>query len=221
MIHIELYKKLDYSTYKAFRDLRFAGLDFGEEIRISHPKISKSNYKEYISEYYKKHETEMIEVRKQITQILSQKSSKFYSAINELFGKDYSKHEYMGYLSMFYCNPRFLDDNSFQIYYERENDDLLQTIFHEVLHFIFFDYCKHNIPETKNLDCNGGPLWELSEIIDVLILNSKEFQQILNKKNELCYPDLTKKLEIIENIWKQGLPISEFIKESLKKLPNN
>ena len=217
MIYFKLNKKLDYFTYETFRNLRYAGLDFGEEIRSSYPELSISNYKKYIDEYYKNHKAEMLDVKNPLNEKMSQKTVKFFLATRRLFGKDYSKQNYTGYLSMFYCNPRFLDDNSFQIYYKHTEKELMQTVFHEVLHFIFFDYCKNNVSETKKLDCNSGPLWELSEIFDVLILNSNDFQQILPEKNELCYSDLSEKYKIIEKIWRENLPIKTFITRSLKK----
>lgn len=219
MINFKLNKKLDYFTYETFRDLRYAGLDFGEEIRLSYPKLSISNYKKYIDEYYKNHKTEMLGIKNLLNKKMSRKTAKFFLAACELFGKDYSKQGYAGYLSMFYCNPRFLADNSFQIYYKHNEKELMQTVFHEILHFIFFDYCKNNVPATKKLDCNSGPLWELSEIVDVLILNSNAFQQVSPEENELCYSDLGEKFNTIEKIWQEKLPIKQFITRSLIELP--
>ena len=130
MINFKLNKKLDHFTYETFRDLRYAGLDFGEEIRSSYPELSISNYKKYIDEYYKNNKSEMLDVKNLLNKQMSRQTAKFFLASSELFGKDYSKQVYTGYLSMFYCNPRFLDDNSFQIYYRHDEKELIVTADH-------------------------------------------------------------------------------------------
>ncbi len=205
-------------VYKDFNDLYIAGLDFGEEIKELYPDLSTQNYDEFINNYYETQQAEMLEIQDQLNKQIKAKATQFFSALKNVFGKDYSTNNYTGYLSMFNCCPRFLSDNSFQIYYKDDIDRIFDTVYHELLHFIFFDFCKENVSETKNLDCDSGSLWELSEIFNPIILNTNEFQKILPSKHNLCYPDLEDKLKAIKKIWQEGLPISEFVIKSLDYL---
>lgn len=215
MIYIKLNKKLDFSTYKDFNNLSIAGLDFGEEIRTLYPKLSTRNFDKFINNYYKLHQTDMFEIQDQLNLQIEAKATHFFTVLEKIFGKDYSKHKYTGYLSMFNCSPRFLSDCSFQIYYKHDIERIFETVFHELAHFIFFDYYMHHIHGAEKLNCNEGPLWELSEIINYIILNSDEYQQALPSKHDLCYPNLENKLKVIEKIWQEDLPISQFIIKSL------
>jgi len=215
MIYIKLNKKLDLSTYKDFNNLSIAGLDFGDEIRTLYPGLSINNSNKFIDNYYKYHTTDMLSVQDQLNKRIEVKTTQFFKILENIFGKDYSNQNYIGYLSIFNCSPRFLSDNSFQVYYKHDIERIFETVFHELSHFIFFDYCKHYVREAEKLNCNNGPLWELSEIINYLILNSDEYQQVLPSKHDLCYPELENKLKDIEKIWRKDLPIQQFVVESL------
>src|SRR3989344_681093 len=85
---------------------------------------------------------------------------------------EFYKENNKGYVSIFDCNPRFVDDKSFQVFYKKSGSDKLRVCFHEITHFAFFDYFEKLFPaEYRSLDRNSGVLWELSEVINVILLN--------------------------------------------------
>lgn len=218
MIKIFLNKELDYRTYENFCDFTVAGADFSAKIKKDHPEINLENHREYIDSFYSKNQKVLEKSCEEINELILQKETGFFQAVYKLFETDYSKTDYKGYLSIFDCNPRFIEDKTFQIFYRKNLSDKLEVIFHEILHFIFFDYCDKNFSaETKNLDKNSSKLWELSEIFNVIVLNLPEFQNILRKEEKLFYPNLSEKLEASKKIWTENNGnVFTFIKKYLK-----
>lgn len=149
--------------------------------------------------------------------MLNKKQNIFFKAAENLFKMDFSNNLYTGFISIFNCNPRYFETKSFQIFYQKTVLEKLEVAFHESLHFTFFEYYDKFIEiKSKKLDYNSGKLWELSEIFNVIILNQKEFRDILEREEKLFYPELANKLIIIKNIWNENHGnIKNFIIKSL------
>ncbi|MDD5318674.1 MAG: hypothetical protein PHF79_02550 [Candidatus Pacebacteria bacterium] len=139
--------------------------------------------------------------------------------MKKVFDTDASEHNFRGYISIFNCNPRFPESKEFQIFYKKDIKDKTEVVFHEILHFIFFDYCTANLPEeTSPLDKNTGKLWELSEIINVIILNLPEFKTLIGREERLFYPGLKDMLAIVQIIWNKKTSMQQFIRDGLATL---
>ncbi|OGF67519.1 hypothetical protein A3H04_02060 [Candidatus Giovannonibacteria bacterium RIFCSPLOWO2_12_FULL_43_11c] len=202
MIKIGLNIELDYQVYAEFRNFSVSGVDFGLRIKKDHPHINLENYKKYIDEFYKENRAEIEISISELSGIINQKSDLYFTAIKKYFGLDCGKENYKGYVSIFDCNPRFVDDKSFQVFYKKSGSDKLRVCFHEITHFAFFDYFEKLFPaEYRSLDRNSGVLWELSEVINVILLNEPEFKNILQGEEKLFYPNLEDKLTAIRSIW--------------------
>jgi hypothetical protein len=219
MIKISLNKELDYEIYVDFHNLSVAGADFGQEIRNNHPNINIENYKKYIDEFYITNQIEIKNKQEQINKFLSEKQNKFYLALKDIFQMDFSNDIYRGYFSIFNCNPRWPKTKTFQVFYKKDLPHMLEVAYHESLHFAFFDYCDKNlIKETGDLDKNTGPLWELSEIFNIIILNLPEFREIIEMEEILFYTELQDKLDRAKEIWSLCGNIKEFIPKYLNKI---
>jgi len=220
MITISLDKKLDEKVFCDFHEFSIAGVDFGEKIKQDHPNITKDNYLTYIDNFYKENSLEMQNSLIKINKILLEKQDLFFDAVENLFKKDFRDIKASGFLSIFDCNPRYLEEKSFQMFYKRNDMDKLEVVFHELLHFIFFDYCDSFLKEeTKDLDKNKGVLWELSEVFNVIVLNLPQFREILQGEECLFYSDLKEKLKIANSLWLDSRgDIKKFITSYLKKL---
>ena len=220
MIEITLDKNLDKETFLKFFELKAGGVDFGEKITKNHPAISKDNYQEYIDYYYDKNKEELTKSLLEINNLAQQKQADFFNAIKDIFKQDFSSKEYCGTLSIFDCNPRYLDKNIFQVYYKRSNQDKLGVVFHEVLHFIFFDYCRTYFKSiVNNMDQNQGKYWVLSEIFNVMVLNQPSFQKIIKKREKIFYPKHKEIYSTIEKMWRENNGnMGKFITESLVAL---
>lgn len=213
MFKIHLKKELDYEVYADFWDFSVAGANFAELIKKDHPDINQENYKKYIDDFYSTQKTEMFKKHEEIKKILEIKQELFLIELKKLFGMDFSQNTYQAYLSIFNCNPRWPETKTFQIYWKKDLPHTIEVIFHESLHFAFFEYLEKNFPkEIGGLDTNIGTLWEMSEIFNVLILNLSQFRNILGLEEKLFYPQLQGKLDTAEIIWNDsGGNISKFV----------
>lgn len=215
---IELNKKLDKETYLDFCDVTIGGADFGAKIKHDHPKITPENYVEYIDNFYIENKGEFKKVLDDTKQCFEEIKEPLFFEFKKYFDIDYSAENYVCYLSIFDCNPRWVETKNFQVYYKRSCNMRKEVIVHELTHFVFFDYLDKNMSKkTKNLDKNSGPLWELSEIFNVIFLNLPSLQKILGREETLFYPNLKKKLEKAKNIWSQCGEVKEFVERYLKE----
>jgi len=217
MISMGLNKKLDILMYKDFCDLSAAGVNFGATIKRDHPLISLENAESYINDFYAQNKLVLEQNRDELTAALKEKQGDFFIALKLLFKMDFSSKDYRGYISIFDCNPRFIETDEFQVFYKRGLTDKVLVVFHEILHFAFFEYCDmHFAEEISDLDKNLGKLWELSEIFNVIILNTPTFLNITKRKEEMGYTELIQKQEILMDIWNNvNGDLDKFIRQSL------
>ncbi len=208
-MEIELNKKLDKEVYLAFCDAVIGGADFGKKIRDDHPNIKKENHVEYIDDFYIAKKDELEKVLEDTGNCFNEIKEPLFFELKKYFGKDYSKENYTCYLSIFNCNPRYLETKSFQVYYKRSYDMRKEVIAHELTHFAFYDFCE------KLGIRNDDKLWELSEIFNVIFLNLPSIQKAIGAEELLFYPDLKGKLQEIKNIWLKQSDTESFIKTSL------
>lgn len=213
---IELNKQLDKEIFLDFNNFSVAGVDFGAKIRKDHPKITLDNYEEYIDSFYKENDSSLREVLEDTQRCFDEIKDVLLKELSKYFKKDYSNENYVCYLSIFDCNPRFLETKSFQVYYKRSRELRKGVIAHEITHFVFFDFIDNNLKtETSTLDKNDGTLWELSEIFNVIFLNLSPLQKILGREELLFYPNLKEKLEKSKTMWSSSKNTNEFIKKYL------
>ena len=211
-MNIELNKQLDKEVYLAFHDAIIGGADFGKKISEEHPKIALDNYSEYIDDFYTEHRGELEQVRKDTEACFNNIQGILFSELQKYFSRDYSKINYTCFLSIFNCNPRYLESKTFQVYYKRSRDMRKEVIAHEVTHFAFHDFC-----EEINIK-DGKALWELSEIFNVLFLNIPAIQKAIGAEELLFYSDLEEKLKDVKEIWEKQMKAEEFIIASMRHL---
>ena len=209
---IELNKQLDKEVYFAFYKGSTGGVDFGKIIRNDHSNITEVNYEQYIDDFYIQNNDELEKVRKDTELCFDDIKDTLFSELQKYFSVDYSKENYVCYLSIFNCNPRYIETKSFQVYYKRSYDMRKEVIAHELTHFAFYDFC-HGL-DIKDSDT----LWELSEIFNVIFLNLPSIQKAIGAEELLFYPGLKDKLEKIKQIWEKQFGAEKFITTSLKYL---
>jgi len=108
----------------------------------------------------------------------------YLQELSNLFETDWpeDKPKIICYISTLPVYPRFLDKYSFAVGY-RNLSDLVESIAHEILHFIYFKKWKEVFPEINKEEYESPHLvWRLSEIMDPIIL------QCDLKINELIKP---------------------------------
>jgi len=217
MFKIDFKKELDYEVYADFWDFSVAGANFAELIKKDHPDIDQENYKKYIDDFYTTKKSEMVKKQKEISQILEEKQEQFFIELSKLFDMDFNQNTYQGYLSIFNCNPRWLDTKTFQIYWQKDITYAVEVALHEALHFAFFEYLEKNLTEKiKGLDRNSGVLWEMSEIFNVIILNLPRFRNIIRMEEKLFYSELQGKLVEARSMWNSSKNVGGFVDKYLE-----
>ncbi|MEK6830536.1 MAG: hypothetical protein AABX77_00735 [Nanoarchaeota archaeon] len=208
-----------------FIDIKAGGIDFGNSIIKDHlklknirnfsPKKRKKIINQYFDNYYKNNNSVLIKKLLLIREKWKEKENNFLKITQKIFNDfGFKKGMYIGYISIIDCNPRFLESKTFQVFYKKDINEAIYVIAHELLHFIFFDYfndkIKINITEEK--------LWDLSEIFNVIILESDYFKEIINKKHIKPYPEHKKYLSNFRKLFKDSKNIKDFIVEGINLL---
>lgn len=158
----------------------------------------------YIENLYKKNIKEFKHRKSEIKIFYKDKEQEFFSITEKIFkNHTWPKGKYIAYLSIFDFCPRFLDDKTFFVFMYDQENTILMTIFHEMLHFIFYDYCITKYPEVfKNQDTESGRFWEMAELFNAVIQQTPIFKKLHGPINGIGYPKLESKLKIAQKAWK-------------------
>ena len=139
-----------------------------------------------------------------------------YIAITQTFFSSFQFPEgkYIAYASIINCNPRFLDSKTFQFFYKKPVTDAIHTIAHELLHFIFFDFVKKKLrKEIRQL--SEDQLWDLSEIFNVVVLESPRYRNIINPNSVIAYPDHQRYIKQFQKAYENSQNAEEFIRNGI------
>ncbi|OGF31931.1 hypothetical protein A2533_00645 [Candidatus Falkowbacteria bacterium RIFOXYD2_FULL_35_9] len=146
-----------------------------------------------------------------------QKTEKsFFNFANDLFqDHKWPAGKYIGYASIFKMFPRDIKNKTFFFPYSDSRLDPIQTIAHELLHFIFFDYVKKKYKlgqhsQLKNKAKNY--IWQVSEAFNTTIENSAEFKKIFHvRKNCKPYPECRKIYTKMNKQWQQNQDVEKLL----------
>jgi hypothetical protein len=221
-----LNKKLDKRTAEEFLNVRGGGIDFGEGIVKIHPKLKlakslkdvaqrKKFIYVYFNNYYRTHKTVMLRKIENVRKVWREQEQKYIIITEDFFsGFRFPKGKYIAYASIINCNPRFLESKTFQFFYKKPLAGIIYTITHELLHFIFFDFIEKKFKkEIKSL--SEDQLWNLSEIFNVVMLNSPRYRHIINRQFVVPYPAHRYYLRQFEKACKNSQNAEEFIRQGI------
>ncbi len=235
-VRFKLNKKLDKQMAVVFLDVKRGGIDFSNGIFNVHPeiaylkKILKRNKREeiinkYFDKFYKSHEDYLKKKALEFFKEWNKVETAFIAITDRLFNSyHFPKGQYIGYLSIVDCNPRFLRSKTFQIFYAHPRGVKYVTA-HELLHFIFYDYAIKKYPEIfKKLDTGSGIFWDLAEIFNVIVLSLPKFKKLHKQEKVFCYPEHKKYLPELKKLWQRTSNIDNWLigaYEYLKKREGN
>lgn len=203
------------------------GVDFSEGIYNPNPDLrtvdidSDKDIHAYFERVYKEKESDFQKVIEWNQNHWGKIESDFTIRIVDLFkGHEFPEGKYVGYLSINDCNPRFLHDKSFMMYYNAKTPN--RTISHELTHFIFYDYTALKHPSIfGDKDPNTGAYWSFAELFNNVILSLPEFVELLNNYGDGAYPDHEKHYAPLVRIWEDTKDIDEFILSGFAYLEKN
>jgi len=219
------YPKIKFSLNKSL-DKRMAieflshnhhgGINFAQGILGIHPGIKKSIFS-YIDNFYKQHRPQLLKSAINFQKLWDLKSKEFFTATDITFNNHpWPNGEYIGYISIFTCGPRFLHDKTFQVFYKNNEETAVFCTAHEILHFLFYDYIEK---KRKNLKkkLSEEKLWRISEIVNEVLLDPQYLGRTLDLKKKLPgYPEFVPIAEKIKKFFKKTDNIDKLIKLATK-----
>lgn len=223
-VNYQLNKDLDKHMALAFLGHSAAGVDFTGGIVGPHPELkdlalrSKNEQKEVISSYfnrfYQENESALKTKQQEFQTEWDKIEDRFFKEATLLFeNKITPADKYTGYLSIINCNPRFVKDNSFQVFWQHQAGSVYVTA-HEIIHFLFFAYIKQYHPDTLGkMNTDDGLLWQLSELFNDVVLLLPEFVSIHQQAKLVnFYPELGGYQKQAEYLWREDRGIDYWLK---------
>jgi len=180
-----------------------AGVDFGRGITKLYPQLKHQTIDKFVDEYYQEHETELEVILETFKNLWQGCKEDFYRQVDKIFkNRPWPEGKYICYPSIFNCNPRFLENKTFQVFFKHPQG-VCSVAAHEMLHFIFYDYVEKKFPGVAT-EIGKDKLWEVSEIFNVLVLPDSK-----------PYPDHIQLIPQYEKTWKATKDIDQFLHTTL------
>lgn len=212
-LKFKLNSKFDFEIALDFyNNPQCAGVDFWEKGALKYHDELKAieeipDKKKFLSNYvvslYKQHINEFEHRKNEIEALYKREEQKFFYETEKIFKNHlWPKGKYTAYLSIFDFCPRFLDDKTFFVFMYDNDKGILFTIFHEMLHFIFYDYCSIKYPKIfKNQDTEKGLFWEIAEMFNAVVQQTSAFTKLHGSINDIGYPELKSKFKEAKKAW--------------------
>lgn len=182
---------------------------------------------EVVTKKYQEYKDTIQKEVKRYNSIWSNINDKYMGAISKYLNVDYIETKEIvakvGFLPIF---PRDLDELSFSVGTNLDEDSLIETVAHEVLHFFWFKKFKELFPLIPRKEYDSPYLaWVYSEIIADPILNSKEIKDIIkvNSKAYDSFYELEDGMVIatLREIYQEDISIEEKIEKGYYYLKEN
>ncbi len=195
-----------YNLYSDLSCLKKKNLSSKEKIKV---------IKNFIEEYYKKHQREIEENLMEIEKDWNGIKNDFFRLVDKIFkNHPWPKGKYIAYVTIWGIYPRDIKEKIFFIPY-KDKKLALEVIAHEMLHFIFYDYLYSHYPKYKKKKYQKR-IWKISESFNVIIQNQREWVALFHKRPEV-YPELKKLIQKIRKIWREKKDIDYLLKKILPR----
>lgn len=151
--------------------------------------IDQTFAEKYVAAIYRKNKKTAARNMRHYERDWKKKKEVFFKMTDDIFQDfPWPKGKYIAYTTIWGMFPRFLDDKTFQVPMKyRRKRYIPVTIAHEMLHFRFYAYVEKHYPRYRDPERNFL-LWHISEIFNILVINSPAWQKIFGIKN-IPYPE--------------------------------
>lgn len=176
-------------------------------------KVKKEIVTDYIKKFYQKHHLEIKKGAERIKRNWQKIAPKFYELTDKIFkNNSWPRGRYIAYSTIWGIYPRFLKSKIFLFPYKHPKKNYAMVVIaHEMLHFMFYGYVYENCPKYGK-EKYQEKLWEVSEVLNIIIQNSPEWVKIFGVKC-IEYPGLKKLRKKAQRTWKKKQDICLLIKE--------
>lgn len=224
-IKFELNKQLDKDMAFEFLGTHAGGIDFSGGIISVHPELKnildkdenkqKQTINDYFDKFYEVNDADLNARLLKMSEDWKKDEDDFTKQLGKIFkNPSVPDGKYIGYLSIINCNPRFLEDRTFQVFYKHPSGSNFVTA-HEVLHFFFYDYAERKYPEIfKNLDQNSGIYWDLAELFNDVVMADPNFISKSYSEHAKPYPDHVKYFDKAKYLWEKNRDLDAWLIEA-------
>jgi hypothetical protein len=169
-------------------------------------KEAENEVSKYVKERFKTEKRKITQDTESIKKGWELAENKYFDLVNIIFkNHPWPKGKYIGYASVFNMYPRNVQDKIFYFPGLHTSSRLgVQTISHEMLHFMFFDYLKtkYGISEDDEFEGkNPKYVWNISETFNLVIEAWKPYQKILKTKSEPYDPVHKRMFPRMKKLW--------------------
>lgn len=226
-IKLKFDQKLDQElAWSFYSHPEFGGCNFWDERALKHhPKLVKiksaKNQKKFLNKYiidfYKSNDREIKTLSVNTIKYLNQEQDKFFLIVDKIFkGHPWPRKKFIGDFSIFDFCPRFLESGEFQVFIYDSRSLQIFTIFHEMLHFIFYDFAQKNFPETRKMNTEQGKFWDMAEVFNAIIQNTDDYISLHGKIKNIGYPDHKELILQGSRLWKKEPNVYNWINKMLR-----
>ena len=146
---------------------------------------------------------------------------KYFGLVDKIFKKHpWPKGRYVGYATIYNMYPRDISRKTFFFPYKHRLPGLAnQTIAHEMLHFIFFDYISKRYRLKENSILKNKPqkyLWEVSEVFNSVMASWPPYKKIFGRDPYGTYPGTEKMYKKMRGQWQKEQDIDRLLDKWLK-----
>lgn len=229
-VKFQLNKALDKRMANIFLDTNIDDFNLSRCVTNPHPTLAwllrndsrtrrHVSVKKYVDHFYQEHGRELENALITFTQDWRKAQGRFFDLVKEIFhNHPIPPGKYVGYLSVFDCNPRFLHNKTFQIFYHHRAGSVYVTA-HELLHFIFYDYARQKFPELfRQVNMEKGIFWDIAEIFNSVVMHTKPFIEIHEVRKVITYPQHQIYLSRFRAFWREKPSIEAFIQYAHRHL---
>lgn len=119
---------------------------------------------EVLSPVYHSCLKKMEQKREEIEKLFNENKEKIFSILENVFGCKLNRTITCGVMFNTTC-PRYLSEFAFEVNYNTSNEQMLETIIHELIHFYYFEKWKEVFPDydESTFEC-PHLIWLLSEM---------------------------------------------------------
>jgi hypothetical protein len=215
-------KEYDKDTIQEFIDDKDGEYDFGdycilqlhESLRAARGREKDEQKKmisEYVDAFYQDNIADIEEAAGEMRRIWDDMEGAYLQAVSKVFGSInfLPEKNIIASPSITDCNDIKDDRSGFHIWYGyRDKPEYIRRLFaHELLHFFYYAYTEKRFSNIKDA-------WDLAEIFNAVVLNTKLFLDV-TKKEEEGYPQHRKYLKYYETLWKQSKNLDEYLEKTI------
>ncbi len=143
------------------------------------------------------------------------KEGEFFRLAGTLFSiQDFPEETYTCYPTIWPLIARDPEAHTIAFPYNALAEEACHVIAHELLHELFFHHLWNTFGET--IDLNSQHIWDLSEVVNVLILRSEEWQAVFPFP-VAPYPQHETLLQQMEPLWNENHGIADLVHSELKQ----